>query len=282
MELLTQQDVLAHQAEVPWPSLRQVEQDLLLCRAMAAIFNDKFLCGQIAMRGGTLLHKVHLAPPSRFSEDIDLVVYGDRPEDHIRKALRRVLAPVFGPPKASAWEAINLAVRNTLRPSRILRMTYAVRSVMAPEPPLQIIVEANVNERKSHRPITKRLFEFPFRRDSISITINGYDIHEMLGTKMRALFQRRRGRDLFDLYWALEHATPTVEPEAVVDSFVYYLKEEGTQAGRDEFVSILETHLADRGFRSDTDLLLRSGVEYDPDQAGKIIKTKLLQLLPGG
>lgn len=92
MELLTQQDVLAHQAGVPWPSLRQVEQDLLLCRAMASIFNDRFLSKQVAMRGGTLLHKVYLAPPSRFSEDIDLVVFGDRSEDHIRKALRRVLA----------------------------------------------------------------------------------------------------------------------------------------------------------------------------------------------
>ena len=62
MTPLTRRDVLAHQAFVPWPSQRQVEQDLLLCRAMAALFNDKFLRVQIAMRGGTLLHKVHLAP----------------------------------------------------------------------------------------------------------------------------------------------------------------------------------------------------------------------------
>ena len=46
---------------------------------MAALFNDKFLCSQIAMRGGTLLHKVHLAPAARYSEDIDLVVFGERP-----------------------------------------------------------------------------------------------------------------------------------------------------------------------------------------------------------
>lgn len=62
MEWLTQQDVLAHQAEVPWPSLTQVEQDLLLCRAMASIFNDRFLREQLAMRGGTLLH---VTQPSR-------------------------------------------------------------------------------------------------------------------------------------------------------------------------------------------------------------------------
>jgi len=122
MTPLTRRDVLAHQAHVPWPSQRQVEQDLLLCRAMAAIFNDRFLHSQVAMRGGTLLHKVHLAPPSRYSEDIDLVVFGDRPEQHIRRALRRVLSDVLGAPKTSAWGAITLAIRNSVKPSRVLRM----------------------------------------------------------------------------------------------------------------------------------------------------------------
>lgn len=79
--------ILEHQTVVPWPVLYQVEQDLLLCRAMIAIFNDKFLASQVAMRGGTVLHKVHLAPASRYSEDIDLVIVGDRPEQHIQMAL---------------------------------------------------------------------------------------------------------------------------------------------------------------------------------------------------
>ena len=98
MNPLTRRDVLAHQAVVPWPNQHQVEQDLLLCRAMAALFNDKFVQGQIAMRGGTLLHKVHLAPASRYSEDIDLVVFGDRPEGHIEAAIRRVLRDQLGEP----------------------------------------------------------------------------------------------------------------------------------------------------------------------------------------
>lgn len=76
---LTRRDIIAHQSVVPWPSQVQVEQDLLLCQVMVALFDDNFLQGQIAMRGGTLLHKVHLAPASRYSEDIDLVVVGDRP-----------------------------------------------------------------------------------------------------------------------------------------------------------------------------------------------------------
>jgi len=65
---LTQPDIIAHESITPWPLATQVEQDLLLCRSMRAIFRDDFLSTQVAMRGGTLLHKVHLAPPSRYSE----------------------------------------------------------------------------------------------------------------------------------------------------------------------------------------------------------------------
>ena len=35
--------------------------------------------------------------------------------------------------------------------------------------------------------------------------ITTYNINELLGTKLRALYQRKKGRDLFDLYHALKH-----------------------------------------------------------------------------
>ena len=96
---------------------------------MVALFTDEFLKSQVAMRGGTLLHKVHLAPPSRYSGDIDLVVIGDRPENHIHKAIRRVLLDVLGKPNASLWDSVKLGVRNAVKPSRVLRMTYRVPSI---------------------------------------------------------------------------------------------------------------------------------------------------------
>jgi predicted nucleotidyltransferase component of viral defense system len=277
---ITRRDILAHQATVPWSSQRQVEQDLLLCRTMVALFTDEFLRRQIAMRGGTLLHKVHLAPAARYSEDIDLVVVGDRPEDPIRKALRRVLNPVLGTPTASVWDALSLAIRNTVRPSRVLRMTYAIPSLIEPGVTLGLVVEANMTERRSHRPMVDVPFAYTFRELPVKAQLKGYDLAEMLGTKLRALFQRRRGRDLFDLYWALTRAAPPVDPGAVIESFRYYLRQEGSVAKRVEFVRLLEAHLADRGFCSDTESLLRTGVVYDPQIAGEHVKTNLLSLLP--
>jgi predicted nucleotidyltransferase component of viral defense system len=280
MMQLTARDVHAHQAEVPWPSLLQVEQDLLLCRAMAALFADKFLHGQLAMRGGTLLHKVHLAPAARYSEDIDIVVVGDRPEGHIRRALRRVLTPVLGKPQRSAWEWARLAVRNAVRPSKVLRMTYAVPSVVEPGQELRIVVEANVTERKPHRPIANMRFTFPFRSEKIETAIRGYEINEMLGTKMRALFQRRRGRDLFDLYRAMTMTGVGFEASAVIESFCHYLKQEETRANRSEFTALLDAYLEDPGFLSDMDDLLRQGIKYSPIEAGRAIQKTLLAFLP--
>jgi predicted nucleotidyltransferase component of viral defense system len=280
MTPITRQDILAHQAAVPWAAQYQVEQDLHLCRAMVALFDDNFLSGQIAMRGGTLLHKVHLSPASRYSEDIDLVVVGDRPEDHIHRAIRRVLKDVLGNPNTSVWDTLVLALRNAVQPSRVLRMTYSLPSIIEPGRMLDIVVEANVTERKPHRPVVELPFCFPFRDKTVQTRIHGYDIHEMLGTKLRAMFQRKRGRDLFDLYWALTKSPTPVDPAAIVESFQHYLNQEGTKAGRAEFIAILDAHLKDRGFCSDMEPLLRSGISYDPKFAGNHVRTKLLSLLP--
>lgn len=280
MKPITRQDILAHQSAVPWAAQYQVEQDLLLCQTMVALFDDKFLSPQIAMRGGTLLHKVHLSPAARYSEDIDLVVVGTRPANHIRLAIRRVLADVLGAPKKSVWDKLILAIRNTVEPSSILRMTYSMPSIIEPNRTLDIVIEANVTERKPHRAVVEIPFSFPFRDKTVQTYLKGFDIHEMLGTKMRALFQRKRGRDLFDLYWALTKSPTPVKPREIIASFKHYLDLEGTKAGRDEFVSILENHLKDREFCSDTQPLLRTDISYDPQVAGSYVKSHLLKLLP--
>lgn len=274
---LTRQDVLAHQKQVPWPVLYQVEQDLLLCRAMVAIFNDAFLSEQVAMRGGTVLHKVHLAPASRYSEDIDLVVVGDRPEEHVRAALKRVLTDVLGKQKSWGWESLKLAVRNMAKPSRILRVIYEVPSVSEPGRTLTIEVEANVTERLPYLPVLKFPFSFPFRGQELSTAIPSFDIHEMLGTKMRALFQRKKGRDLFDLYWAL--TTQPVEEISCVEvlkCFQHYMKEEKTIVSRQEFLEHLENRLQDSGFCTDMAPLLRTGLEYDVKTAGAHVRNGLI------
>jgi predicted nucleotidyltransferase component of viral defense system len=282
MIALTQKDVLAHQVLVPWSEPYQVEQDLLLCLAMRAIFEDQFLAGQVAMRGGTVLHKLHLAPAARYSEDIDLVAVGDRPEGHIRKALLRVLRPVLGRERSSVWDSVQLAVRNAAKPSRILRCIYKLPSIAEPRRELTIEVEANVTERTPHFPVQHLPFPMQFRGANLGTEIVSYNINEMLATKMRALFQRKKGRDLFDLYWALtvRSALPVSVPE-MLQAFDHYMKAEGDLVPREKFIAHLRECLADRaGFCTDLDSFLRRDLIYDPDVAGALIERDILGLLP--
>jgi predicted nucleotidyltransferase component of viral defense system len=282
MTPLTLQDVLAHQASVPWPEINQVEQDLLLSLSMRAIFDDPFLSGQVAMRGGTVLHKVHLAPASRYSEDIDLVVVGERPEGHIRKAIMRILRPVLGKEKSSAWATLRLAVRNAAKPSRILRCVYKVPSVSAPERELTVEVETNVSERLPKYPLQRLPFALDFRGERLQSTLVSYNINEMLGTKMRALFQRKKGRDLFDLYRALttESLLP-VTVDDIVSAFQHYMREENTKVPRAEFIAHLRSCVEDRaGFCTDMTPLLRKDLDYDPRKAGSYVESQLLSRLP--
>jgi hypothetical protein len=159
-------------------------------------------------------------------------------------------------------------------------VTYSLPSIIEPGRMLDIVVEANVTERKPHRAVVAIPFSFPFRDKPVETRIKSYDIHEMFGTKMRAMFQRKCGRDLFDLYWAMTKSAKPVDPAAIIESFQHYMKQEGTTAGRAEFVAILDAHLKDRGFCSDTEPLLRSGITYDPQLAGRYVKANLLSLLP--
>jgi predicted nucleotidyltransferase component of viral defense system len=70
--LISQDFITEWREQTPWLQLYQVEQDLVICRALADIFNHPALRDNLAFRGGTALFKLHM-PAARFSEDIDLV-----------------------------------------------------------------------------------------------------------------------------------------------------------------------------------------------------------------
>lgn len=65
--------ITAWRTEAPWLDDAMVEQDLVISRALVELFQVKDIANRLAFRGGTALHKLHLQPGARYSEDIDLV-----------------------------------------------------------------------------------------------------------------------------------------------------------------------------------------------------------------
>lgn len=46
----------------PWLETYQVEQDLIISRALVELFSNSLLAEHLAFRGGTALFKLHMAP----------------------------------------------------------------------------------------------------------------------------------------------------------------------------------------------------------------------------
>jgi len=77
---------------VLWRTNEQVEQDLVICRALVEIFKDDFLADRLAFRGGTALYKIYLQPQVRYSEDIDLVQVRSEPIKETIQRLQKALS----------------------------------------------------------------------------------------------------------------------------------------------------------------------------------------------
>lgn len=71
--MIPRANITAWRSVAPWPSNEQVEQDLVLSRALVAMFSQKVVADRAIFRGGTALHKLFLWASRRYSEDIDLV-----------------------------------------------------------------------------------------------------------------------------------------------------------------------------------------------------------------
>ena len=243
-----------------------VEQDLLISRALVAIFSDEFLASQLAFRGGTALHKLYLSPQPRYSEDIDLVQINPGPIKPIMFRLGEVLS--FLPDRVTKQKKYN----NT--------MLFRMESEVPPTVQLRLKVEINCYEHFS----VLGLSRVPFRVENSwfigQAQLTTYQFEELLGTKLRALYQRKKGRDLFDLYIALQRKE--VDVEKVLECYKKYMEfAVGKVPSYKQFVNNMEEKMSDPDFVGDLQALLRPGVRYDAQQAYPLIHQAFIDKMEG-
>jgi len=244
---------------------------LVLSRALIEIFSESELSSHLAFRGGTALHKLFLSPPSRYSEDIDLVQVKPEPIGPTLTRLRKILDSWLGEPRRKQSEG-----RVTL--------IYRFDSEIAPVTPLRLKVEINTREHFSVFGYVPKKFAVRSPWFDGETELMTYTIEELLGTKLRALYQRKQGRDLFDLAVAFEKV-PELDAERVVSCFLRYMRHEGASISRAEFESNLLQKLADPSFTKDISPLLVLGEHPSealrPKNAGRGVMDKLAALSPG-
>jgi predicted nucleotidyltransferase component of viral defense system len=264
--LIPQANITAWRAIAPWSDDAQVEQDLVLSRAVVELFGEPKLAGKIALRGGTALNKLFIRPQCRYSEDIDLVQTEAAPIGPILDAIRARLDPWLGKPgrKASGGN---------------VSLAYRFSSEIAPVRPLRLKVEINTREhftvlgfKTLHMVVANPWF-------SGEAELTTYGLDELMGTKVRAFYQRRKGRDLFDLWLCIDHKL--INPDQVIACFHRYMEHEGHAVTRAQFEENLHDKAGDPEFMDDIRPLLNPAVRYDSAEAMEIVRDVLIARIPG-
>lgn len=188
--MIPNQNIVAWGNVAPWAEPRQIEQDLIISRALVEIFSDDMLSKALRFRGGTALNKLHFPAPLRYSEDIDLVRTYGGPIGPILDQSRTKLEPWLG--------------RANYEPSLVapkLRFRAMAEDGGAP---IRLKVEINTREIESFDEPVAMPFDVENPWYSGRVSIPTFSREEMLATKLRALLQREKGRDLYDLAQSLE------------------------------------------------------------------------------
>jgi len=253
--------VTAWSAQAPWPSPAQVEQDLLLSRVLIEMYQDEYLRSELVFRGGTCLHKLHLPAPRRYSEDLDFV-----------RTTSSGIAPLTQAVSTLGNRlGFDVSTRISQHPKIYLRASAVDGTT------LRIKVEINTHERSPAAPLISlpHVVHSPWWEGDADIVT--FTPAELVATKIRALFQRKKGRDLFDLWLALTELD--LDPDAILEAYRTYAPP-GLTARR--AMADLQAKIRDRSFRTDIAPLVDPWPnDYDIDSAGDLVTEVLLRRIPG-
>jgi predicted nucleotidyltransferase component of viral defense system len=243
-----------------------VEHDLVLSRALVELYSIPLVAREYAFRGGTALHKLILESPARYSEDIDLVQLEARPIGEFMTAIHDRLDAWLGPPR-------------TRQGPGGVKMLYHFDSEIDPAGRRRLKIEVNTREHLTVLGVDRREYAIsnPWFEGEANVTT--YRVEELLGTKLRALYQRNKGRDLFDLAHALSSAC--LFPARIIECFLRYMEHGGTTVSRAEFEANLAGKANDHSFAEDVRPLLAHGTPWDSAKALGTVTSKLVSRIPG-
>jgi predicted nucleotidyltransferase component of viral defense system len=248
----------------PWKSLQMVEQDLILSRILVEIYTQPKIKENLAFRGGTALNKLYINPPARFSEDIDLVQINSEPIGETLDQLRAAIDPWLGKPK---WKVTQ----------RSVKIYYSYQSV--DNEPVKIKIEINTTEHFHLKDLKKEKLSMNSEWFNGEADLLVYQFDEMIATKFKALYQRRKGRDLFDTWMVLSrNLVDTSETVKLLEEYCKKVDEQITRAQFEQNMILKKEHAE---FKMDMEPLLAVGSEWNFDQAFEMVMNELAPKLKG-
>ncbi len=250
--------------EAPWKALQMVEHDLILTRILVEIYKQPKMRENLAFRGGTALNKLFIDPPARFSEDIDLVQINSEPIGETLDQLRSAIDHWLGKPK---WKITR----------RSVKIYYTYESVDGE--PIKLKIEINTTEHFHLKELKKEKLSVNSEWFSGEADLLVYQFDEMIATKIKALYQRRKGRDLFDTWMVLNRNLVDVDRAVqLLEDYCNKVDEQITRALFERNMILKKDH---DEFRMDMEPLLAVGTEWDFDKAFDMVMNELVPRLKG-
>jgi predicted nucleotidyltransferase component of viral defense system len=250
--------------QVPWQQSLQVEQDLIISRALVNLYERPDIRDRLVFRGGTALYKIYFNPPARYSEDIDLVQIKSEPIGDTINHIRAALDSWLGEPKRKLTE-------------RSVKLIYSYLSQDNISAKLKI--EINTTEHFHIFDLVDHEYSVKSRWFSGKSLLKTYQLNELMGTKLRALYQRRKGRDLFDLWAALKNNM--IDSQAVLHVFNEHGKRTNQIITRAMFEQSLYQKSQHKDFPYDVNSLLTNQAIWSFEEAYHLVHEHLVQYLPG-
>ena len=250
----------------PWLYQSQVEQDLVLSRALVSLYQHEIIQKTLAFRGGTALNKLFVTTPARYSEDLDFVQINDEPIGKILAAIRDSLDPWLG---QARWK----------QTERSARLIYRFQSEDQPSVQLRLKIEINTIESFTLFGYQQKEYTIENQWFSDKATVNTFCLEELMGTKLRAFYQRAKGRDLYDLWLGISHLN--MDCEKVLKTFQHYNQKNKISISRAEFEKNLLLKMQMQEFLKDATLVLADSINWNPMLGAELVMNKLIEKLPG-
>lgn len=267
--MISQAAITAWRKTAPWMGSDQVEHDLVLSRAICELYQDPLICEQLVFRGGTALHKLFFSLAGRFSEDLDFVQRDAGPIGELVDNIRDCLDPWLGTPSYK---------RNHGR----FTLYYKFETELKPIVARKVKIEINTREHFSVQPYAIETYSVSNKWFSGEANVLTYSLEELLATKLRALYQRKKGRDLYD-FWYVVKQNLNLNVEEIIKVFRRYMEAGGKSVSRAEFERNIHYKQNDKVFNGDIQQLLSVDQFqlYNIDEAYIIVLEQFIPRLPG-
>lgn len=217
--MITKQEVMDFSREFGLEA-KTVEKDYVLGWLLAGIANNPELINKWMFKGGTCLKKCYFET-YRFSEDLDYTLIDEKhiDEKFLVETFKQIASWIYDMVGIEIpIDAIRFEVyKNNAGKMSVEGSVYYIGPLQRKGSLTRIKLDLTVDEILVLPPVMREVHHPYSDNSQTKIQANCYSFSEVFAEKIRALSERARPRDLYDVIHLYRHANPGVESAPIYE-----------------------------------------------------------------